>query len=77
MRATPPRRTRAHPCPLPSGNTGEVTTPRAPQSGAEGLSEPLRSRWSLSVYDDEHTLDRPAIDRLLRPIHPPIAKDPT
>jgi nitroreductase len=42
-----------------------VTTARAPQPGAEDLSEPLRSRWSPSVYDDEHTLDRTEIDQLL------------
>lgn len=38
---------------------------RAPQPGAEALSEPLRSRWSPSVYDDAHTLDRAEIDQLL------------
>jgi nitroreductase len=38
---------------------------RAPQAGAEDLSEPLRSRWSPSVYDDAHTLTRDEIDRLL------------
>ncbi|HXH80943.1 nitroreductase family protein [Nocardioides sp.] len=40
-------------------------TIRAPRPGAEALSEPLRSRWSPSVYDDEHTLTRPEIDQLL------------
>lgn len=39
--------------------------PRAPQPGAEGLAEPLRSRWSPSVYDDEHTLTRDEIELLL------------
>ena len=38
---------------------------RAPQPGAEDLSEPLRSRWSPSVYDDGHTLERAEIDQLL------------
>lgn len=38
---------------------------RAPQLGAEDLAEPLRSRWSPSVYDDAHTLDRSEIDQLL------------
>ena len=38
---------------------------RAPQPGAEDLSEPLRSRWSPSVYDDAHTLTRVEIDQLL------------
>lgn len=38
---------------------------RAPQPGAEDLSEPLRSRWSPSVYDDAHTLTRAEIDQLL------------
>ncbi|PUA81142.1 nitroreductase family protein [Nocardioides currus] len=37
----------------------------APRPGAEGLSEPMRSRWSTSVYDDQHTLTRDEIDRLL------------
>jgi nitroreductase len=38
---------------------------RAPQPGAEDLSEPLRSRWSPSVYDEAHTLARAEIDQLL------------
>jgi len=38
---------------------------RAPQPGAEVLAEPLRSRWSPSVYDDAHTLSRAEIDQLL------------
>lgn len=38
---------------------------RAPQPGAEDLSEPFRSRWSPSVYDDAHTLERAEIDQLL------------
>lgn len=45
-----------------------MTTPPAPQAlqpGAETIAEPLRSRWSPSVYDDEHTLSRTEIDQLL------------
>ena len=42
-----------------------VALARSPQPGAEGLSEPLRSRWSPSVYDDAHTLARAEIDQLL------------
>jgi nitroreductase len=38
---------------------------RAPQPGAELLSEPLRSRWSPSVYDDAHTLTRAEVEQLL------------
>lgn len=40
-------------------------TVRAPQPGAVTLAEPLRSRWSPSVYDDSHTLDRSEIEDLL------------
>lgn len=39
--------------------------PRAPQPGAEILAEPLRSRWSPSVYDATHRLERPQITTLL------------
>ncbi|WP_348090261.1 nitroreductase family protein [Nocardioides sp.] len=42
-----------------------MTALRAPQPGAEELAEPLRSRWSPSVYDDAHTLGRDEIDQLL------------
>ena len=38
---------------------------RAPQPGAEGLAEPMRSRWSPSVYDDLHELDDDAVGQLL------------
>ena len=48
-------------------STLDVTV-RAPQPGAEGLSEPLRSRWSPSVYDDTHTLTRDEIDELLHAV---------
>lgn len=44
------------------------TAVRAPQPGAEGLSEPLRSRWSPSVYDDAHTLSRDELDQLLHAV---------
>ena len=43
----------------------EEAVVRAPHPRAEGLSEPLRSRWSPSVYDDAHTLDPAEIDQLL------------
>jgi len=32
--------------------------PRAPQPTAEVLDEPMRSRWSPSVFDADHTLSR-------------------
>ncbi|MBD3916350.1 nitroreductase family protein [Nocardioides hwasunensis] len=38
----------------------------APQPGAEGLAEPLRSRWSPSVYDDSHRLTSEEVETLLR-----------
>lgn len=38
---------------------------RAPRPGAEGLAEPLRSRWSPSVFDDRHELDADEVDQLL------------
>jgi nitroreductase len=34
----------------------QLVAPRAPQPGAEDLAEPLRSRWSPSVFDDTHVL---------------------
>ena len=40
--------------------------PRAPQPGAEHLAEPLRSRWSPSVYDAAHRLGDHEVDTLLR-----------
>ncbi len=40
--------------------------PRAPRPEAEELAEPLRSRWSPSVFDIAHTLDDAAIETLLR-----------
>ena len=39
---------------------------RAPQPSAENLAEPLRSRWSPSVFDAEHRLDHAEIETLLR-----------
>lgn len=33
--------------------------------GAEQLAEPLRSRWSPSIFDDEHRLSHEEIGRLL------------
>ena len=41
-------------------------TDRAPQPTAAGLAEPLRSRWSPSVYDDAHRLSSTDIETLLR-----------
>ena len=38
---------------------------RAPRPGAEGLAEPLRSRWSPSVFDDRHELDDDEVAQLL------------
>lgn len=39
---------------------------RAPQPTAVDLAEPLRSRWSPSVYDDSHRLEPDEIEALLR-----------
>lgn len=38
---------------------------RAPRSGAERLAEPMRSRWSPSVYDATHLLEREEVELLL------------
>jgi nitroreductase len=38
---------------------------RAPAPDAEGLAEPLRSRWSPSVFDPTHTLRRDEVTLLL------------
>lgn len=38
----------------------------APQPDAEGLAEPLRSRWSPSVFDENHRLDAAEITTLLQ-----------
>ena len=40
-------------------------TSHAPMPGAEGLAEPLRSRWSPSVFDAEHRLSADEITTLL------------
>jgi nitroreductase len=40
--------------------------PQAPQPSAQGLAEPMRSRWSASVYDDSHRLAPGEIETLLR-----------
>lgn len=37
----------------------------APQPGAEKLAEPMRSRWSVSVFDATHELSGDEIDLLL------------
>lgn len=44
----------------------EGSGPRAPQPTAEVLDEPMRSRWSPSVFDAEHTLTREEVEELLR-----------
>lgn len=41
-------------------------TEQAPQPSAESLAEPMRSRWSPSVYDDQHRLAPQEIETLLR-----------
>src|SRR6478735_1069597 len=41
-------------------------TDRAPHPTAHGLAEPLRSRWSPSVYDDAHRLSSTEVETLLR-----------
>jgi len=38
---------------------------RAPMPGAEALAEPLRSRWSPSIFDAEHRLPRAGVVTLL------------
>lgn len=38
---------------------------QAPQPSATSLAEPMRSRWSASVYDAAHTLGREEIETLL------------
>ena len=37
----------------------------APTPGAEALAEPLRSRWSPSIFDDDHRLTREQVETLL------------
>jgi nitroreductase len=50
---------------MPDPVPDERPVPRAPQPGAESLSEPLRSRWSPSVFDPEHRLSRDELETLL------------
>ena len=52
----------------PKTHTREVTDPehdQAPRPSAEHLAEPMRSRWSASVYDDAHRLTDAEIETLL------------
>ena len=49
-----------------TASPGPLPDLRAPQPGAEGLAEPMRSRWSPSVFDDEHELDDESLEVLLR-----------
>jgi len=42
-----------------------VPVVHAPMPGAEGLAEPLRSRWSPSIFDAEHRLPAADITTLL------------
>ncbi|MCD4523675.1 nitroreductase family protein [Nocardioides sp. cx-173] len=39
--------------------------PHAPMPGAEGLAEPMRSRWSPSIFDAHHRLGAGDIETLL------------
>ncbi len=41
-------------------------TDQAPQPAAAALAEPMRSRWSASVYDDRHRLAESEVETLLR-----------
>jgi nitroreductase len=43
-----------------------LDAPRAPCPGAEELAEPMRSRWSPSVFDDHHEIDDASLELLLR-----------
>lgn len=38
------------------GATEAAPSARAPMPGAEGLAEPMRSRWSPSIFDDQHVI---------------------
>jgi nitroreductase len=46
-------------------NNGAMTKRRAPGAGAEGLTDHLRERWSISVFDADHTLSHDQIATLL------------
>lgn len=51
-------------------NTDAMSMPgdrvHAPMGGAEALAEPMRSRWSPSVFDDRHLLEADEIVGILR-----------
>src|SRR3954447_11072444 len=47
-----------------TGRMAEETS-HAPMPGAEGLAEPLRSRWSPSVFDARHELATDDVATLL------------
>ncbi|MCW2766214.1 MAG: putative nitroreductase [Nocardioides sp.] len=51
-------------------NTDAMSNPgdrvHAPMPGAEALAEPMRSRWSPSIFDDRHVLGRDELIRILR-----------
>lgn len=42
-----------------------MPAPHAPMPSAEALAEPMRSRWSPSVFDDRHELDGAELETLL------------
>jgi nitroreductase len=44
----------------------DTDPPQAPRPSAEGIAEPMRSRWSASVYDDSHRLGPEEVETLLR-----------
>jgi nitroreductase len=51
---------------VPDPDADAVSEPdHAPMPGAEGLAEPLRSRWSPSVFDPAHVLPTADIQTLL------------
>ncbi len=49
---------------VPDARLGRMTD-RAPEAGQALLAEPMRSRWSPSVFDDTHVLTRDQVRRLL------------
>jgi nitroreductase len=51
--------------PTPADGPDRPGDPRAPRPGAEGLAEPLRSRWSPSVFDANHRIDDADLELLL------------
>lgn len=42
-----------------------MPAPHAPMPSAEALAEPMRSRWSPSVFDDRHELEGVELETLL------------